>query len=289
MTPPVISTILELRKVLNARRSEGQRIGFVPTMGALHLGHASLMRAAAAESDLAVASIFVNPLQFAADEDLSDYPRDLETDAVVAAAHGVDLLFVPSVAEMFPAGAIQTEVRLARLGGKLEGAMRPTHFNGVATVVAKLLNIIGPCRAYFGEKDFQQLAIIRRMVGDLSVPAQIVGCPIIREPDGLAMSSRNMYLTPSEREAATVLRLALDAGESMVKGGASDPAAVIHAMSAVVKGEPLAQLDYATVIDPATFEIPANLDHDVRLLVAARVGRPRLIDNCGISTDKAPL
>ncbi|NNF56043.1 MAG: pantoate--beta-alanine ligase [Acidimicrobiales bacterium] len=286
MSPTVISTIAELRTELDDHRRDGRSIGFVPTMGALHAGHASLMTRARAADEIVLASIFVNPLQFAATEDLADYPRDLNSDSELAGECGVDLLFVPTVAEMYPAGTLLTEVRLPRLATKLEGLTRPTHFTGVATVVAKLLNIVGPCRAYFGEKDFQQLAIIRRMVDDLSVPVEVVGCTIVREDDGLAMSSRNVYLTPPEREAASVLRLALDAGEAIVKGGASNPEAVIAAMSAVINGEPLAQLDYATVIDPLTFEIPANLNHDVRLLVAARVGRPRLIDNCGISFEK---
>ncbi len=286
MSPTVISSIAEVRTELDDHRRQGRSVGFVPTMGALHAGHASLMAQARAATDTVIASIFVNPLQFAADEDLSGYPRDLDRDAELARDCGVDLLFVPTVEEMYPVGTPLTEVRLPRLTAKLEGAMRPSHFTGVATVVAKLFNIVGPCHAYFGEKDFQQLAIIRRMVNDLSVPVEVVGCPIIREADGLAMSSRNVYLSPPQREAASVLRLALDAGEAIVKGGATDPGAVIAAMAAVINGEPLAQLDYATVIDPLTFEIPANLNHDVRLLVAARVGRPRLIDNCGISFEK---
>ncbi len=286
MSPAVISTIAELRTDLDDRRRSGHSIGFVPTMGALHAGHGSLMMKARATNDTVLASIFVNPLQFAAGEDLSDYPRDLDRDTELAQASGVDLLFVPTGEEMYPAGRPLTEVRLPRLATKLEGTMRPSHFTGVATVVAKLFNIVGPCHAYFGEKDFQQLAIIRRIVDDLSVPVEVVGCPIIREPDGLAMSSRNIYLTSPQREAASVLRLALDAGEAIVKGGASKTEEVVAAMSAVINGEPLAQLDYATVIDPLTFEIPPNLNHDVRLLVAARVGRPRLIDNCGISSEK---
>ncbi len=286
MSPAVISTIAELRTELDDHRRRGRSVGFVPTMGSLHAGHASLMTQARAATDTVIASIFVNPLQFSAGEDLSDYPRDLDRDTELARDCGVDLLFVPTVEEMYPAGTLLTEVRLPHLAAKLEGATRPSHFTGVATVVAKLFNIVGPCLAHFGQKDFQQLAIIRRMVSDLSVPVEIVGCPIIREADGLAMSSRNIYLTPSQREAASVLRLALDAGEAIIKGGATDPGAVITAMSAVINGEPLAQLDYATVVDPLTLEIPANLNHDVRLLVAAQVGRPRLIDNCGISFEK---
>lgn len=276
-----IGTIAELRTRLDHERASGTSIGFVPTMGYLHDGHASLMRAAAADNDLVVSSIFVNPLQFAADEDLDDYPRDLARDTALAAANGVGLLFVPSVDEMYPRGPVATVVAVPPLAARWEGATRPTHFSGVATVVAKLFSIVGPCRAYFGEKDYQQLQIIRRMVDDLSMPIDVRGCPIVREGDGLAMSSRNSYLTPDQRAAAPVLRRALDAGITAVDGGTIDPAEVVAVMTATVELEPLATLDYAAVVDPATLDTPERIDGEVRLLIAAQVGRPRLIDNAG--------
>lgn len=283
MTIETLTTIAQLRLVLNAARSQGSDVGFVPTMGFLHDGHASLMRAASADNDLVVASIFVNPLQFAPDEDLEDYPRDIERDTALAEAAGVAILFIPNVAEMYRFGPVLTTVSVDQLGARYEGATRPNHFSGMATVVSKLFNIVGPCRAYFGEKDYQQLAIIRRMVADLSIPVEVVGCPIVREPDGLAMSSRNTYLDQTQRQAATVLRRALDAGVSAIDSGERSRLAVEAAMLDILASEPLVTADYAAVVDAANFEVPATLVHDVRLLVAAQVGRPRLLDNCGVS------
>ena len=283
--PTIVTTITGLRADLGERRRSGQQIGFVPTMGYLHDGHGSLMRAAADDNDATVASIFVNPLQFGAGEDLDSYPRDLERDAAVAAANGVDLLFTPTVEEMYPKGPVLTSVTVAGLSERWDGASRPTHFAGVATVVSKLFNIVGPCRAYFGEKDYQQLAVIRRMTADLSIPVEVIGCPIVREPDGLAMSSRNVYLDPAQRAAATVLRRALDAGEAAVAAGASDPADVDASMAAVMGAEPLAELDYAAAVDPDTLTQPERLGPRVRLLIAARVGATRLIDNAGVEIE----
>lgn len=255
----VHDTIAGFRKALDAARAEGQVVGLVPTMGYLHDGHVSLMRAARADCDVVAATIFVNPLQFAPDEDLDAYPRDLDRDRRLAEGAGVAHLFTPSVEEMYPdRHPMLTTVSVAELGEGCEGASRPTHFDGVATVVAKLFNVAGPCRAYFGEKDWQQLQIIRRMATDLDFPVEIVGCPIVREADGLAMSSRNVYLDPDQRRAATVLHRALLAGQV-----SDDPE---PAMAGVVAGEPLADLDYAT----------ATAD---RLLIAARFGATRLIDN----------
>jgi pantoate--beta-alanine ligase len=253
-------TIAGFRKALDAERAAGRTVGLVPTMGYLHDGHASLMRRAAAECDVVAATIFVNPLQFAATEDLSTYPRDLEGDTRLAEASGVAHLFTPSEAEMYPDGrdGVLTNVHVAGPSEGLEGASRPTHFDGVATVVAKLFAIAGACRAYFGEKDWQQLLVVRRMVQDLSLPVDVVGCPIVREDDGLAMSSRNVHLGPEQRRAATVLHRALLAGRD-----ATDPE---EAMRRVVATEPLADLDYAAV-------------RDGRLLIAARFGSTRLIDN----------
>jgi pantoate--beta-alanine ligase len=275
-----LTTIAALRDRLDAARAAGQRVGFVPTMGYLHDGHASLMDAARADSDVVVTSIFVNPLQFGPSEDLDAYPRDLSRDTALAERHGVDILFVPATAEMYPT-AIRTTVSVAGVSEPLEGRSRPTHFAGVATVVAKLFAIVGPCRAYFGEKDFQQLAVIRQMVHDLSIPVEVVGCPTVREPDGLAMSSRNAYLTPAERAAAPVVHRALEAGRALVEAGERDPAAVRAAMAAVVEAEPLADLDYAEVVDARTFDVPDRLAGGLRLLAAVRFGSARLIDNVG--------
>lgn len=278
-----IETIAALRAELDAARAAGRRIGFVPTMGYLHDGHVSLMRAAVADCDVTVASIFVNPLQFGAGEDLESYPRDLPRDAALAGEAGVDLLFTPTVEEMYPFGPVLTTVSVAGLSAGMEGASRPTHFAGVATVVAKLFAIVGACRAYFGEKDFQQLAVVRRMAADLSFPVEVVGCPIVREADGLAMSSRNVYLTPDERAAATVLHRALLAGAAAVAEGVRSGDAVAAVMGSLVRSEPLAELDYAEVVDPVTLEPQAHLEGEVRLLVAARLGTPRLLDNLGVS------
>ncbi|MDG2113386.1 MAG: pantoate--beta-alanine ligase [Actinomycetota bacterium] len=284
MTLEQVDTISELRVLLDERRRAGSSVGFVPTMGYLHDGHVSLMSAARAETDVVVASVFVNPLQFAANEDLAGYPRDLERDATLADGAGVDLLFTPSVEEMYPR-PVATAVSLPELSQTWEGATRPTHFDGMATVVSKLFNIVGPCHAYFGEKDYQQLQIIRRMVADLSIPVEVRGCPIVRESDGLAMSSRNTYLDADQRGAAPVLRGALDAGLALLRSGERDALVVIDAMAAVVQGEPLAQLDYAAAVDAATLVVPKRLQGEVRLLIAAQVGRPRLLDNDGLTLD----
>ena len=281
----IVDTIAAFRSRLDAARAEGRRVGFVPTMGYLHDGHRSLMVAAARDADVVAVSIFVNPLQFAANEDLASYPRDLERDAELCRGAGVDLILAPSVEEMYPDGAVATTVGVPALAGHMEGASRPTHFAGVATVVAKLFNLVGPCSAYFGEKDFQQLAIVRRMARDLSFPVEVVGCPIVREPDGLAMSSRNVYLDPDEREAAVVLHRSLQAGTAAVLAGERSADAVRRLVADVVGAEPLAHLDYAEVVDPGSLEpLHGELEPGtaVRLLVAARLGRPRLLDNVGV-------
>jgi len=277
-----IATIAELRDVLDAERASGRSVGFVPTMGYLHDGHASLMRAARAETDVVVVSIFVNPLQFGPTEDLAAYPRDLERDLALAAEAGVDLVFTPSVDEMYPRPVL-TSVSVAEVSAPLEGAARPTHFAGVATVVAKLFAIVGPCRAYFGAKDFQQVAVVRRMASDLSLPVEVVACPTRRELDGLAMSSRNVYLTPDERAAAPVVYTALRAGVAAITAGERDPAAVRDLMARIISAEPLAQLDYAEVVDADSFTVPDPLGGNLRLLAAVRFGRARLIDNVGVT------
>jgi pantoate--beta-alanine ligase len=277
-----IATIAGLRAELDGRRAIGRTVGFVPTMGHLHDGHASLMRAARADTHVVVASIFVNPLQFGAGEDLDAYPRDLARDTELAAAAGVDVLFTPTVDEMYPRPVLTT-VSVARVSERFEGAARPTHLAGVATVVAKLFAIVGPCRAYFGAKDFQQIAVVRRMAQDLSFPVEVVACPTQRERDGLAMSSRNVYLSPDERAAAPVVHKALRAGMAAITAGERDPAAVRDLMAQIIEAEPLAELDYAEVVDADSLTVPEPLVGNLRLLAAVRFGRARLIDNVGVT------
>lgn len=281
-----VQTIAELRKHLDRSRNTGWRVGLVPTMGALHDGHASLIRAAAEAGEAVVTTIFVNPLQFAPTEDLAAYPRDLEADAALAETAGARYLFTPSVEEMYPFGPrnVLTNVSVSQLSATLDGAARPGHFDGVATVVAKLFAIAGTCRAYFGEKDFQQLAIVRRMAADLSFPVEIIGCPTARESHGLAMSSRNRYLTADERVRAAVIHRALQAGVSLVVSGESSVEAVVAAMRSVLAGEPALALDYAALVDPLTLEVPAIVTGTMRLLIAGRLGKARLIDNIGATS-----
>jgi pantoate--beta-alanine ligase len=256
-------------------------------MGYLHAGHESLMVRAARECDVVAATIFVNPLQFGANEDLATYPRDLERDAALAEAAGVDILFVPTLEEMYPEPVLTT-VSVAVVSEPLEGRSRPTHFAGVATVVAKLFAIAGPCRAYFGEKDYQQLAVIRRMARDLSFPVEVVGCETVREDDGLALSSRNAYLTPAERAAAPVLNRALRAGAAAIEAGERDADAVRRLLRETIAAEPAVCVDYAEVVDAATLERLDPLAGEVRLLVAAKLGKARLIDNVGATAPAAP-
>ena len=275
----IVDTIDGLRARL-AQRSGS--VGFVPTMGYLHDGHVSLMASARAAHDTVVASIFVNPLQFAPTEDLSAYPRDPGGDAAKAVTAGVDLLFCPTVQEMYPE-PMATVVQVEGISAPMEGASRPTHFAGVATVVAKLLSIVGPCSAYFGEKDFQQLAVIRRMVSDLSMPVVVVGGATVREPDGLARSSRNVNLSPAERAVASVLHDALLAGAALIAGGETDADVVRAAMRNSVDAEPLAALDYVEVADVMTLRPQAICSPSTsRLFGAVRFARARLIDNVGI-------
>ena len=282
-----VSTIPELHRHLDAARAVGRTVGLVPTMGYLHAGHESLMVRASAECDDVVATIFVNPLQFAPDEDLDAYPRDLEGDTALATRAGVDWLFVPSVEEMYPR-PVATTVSVAGVSAAMEGASRPTHFDGVATVVAKLFNIVGPCHAYFGEKDFQQLAVIRRMVSDLSAPVVVVGCPTLREDDGLAKSSRNVYLSADERVAAPVLNRALRLGAEMIAAGETDADVVRAAMAAEIATQPYGALDYVEVADADTLEPQQVCGPSSRLVGAVRFGRARLIDNIGVGNVAQP-
>jgi len=278
----VVTTIAEVRAATDRARATGRSVGFVPTMGYLHEGHVSLMAAARRTDDLVVASVFVNPLQFGAGEDLAAYPRDLDRDVTLAEGAGVDLVFAPPVEEMYPRPLLTT-VAVAEITDRFEGASRPTHFAGVATVVAKLFAIVGPCRAYFGEKDWQQVCVVRRMAADLSLPVDVVACPTDREPDGLARSSRNVYLSVEERAAAPVLHRALRQGAARVEAGERDPAAVEAVMAAMVAAEPLVDLDYVAAVEADTLASPERLAGEIRLLVAARVGRPRLLDNVGLT------
>jgi pantoate--beta-alanine ligase len=273
-----VASSAELRAATDAARQGGAGVGFVPTMGALHAGHRSLLAAARAGNDLVVASVFVNPLQFGPAEDLAAYPRDRAADLAVLEAEGVDLAFQPPDVEMWPA---PPDVRLAvgSLAERLEGLVRPGHLDGVATVVAKLLHLVGPSRAYFGQKDAQQLAVVRRMVADLAFPNQIVACPTVREPDGLAVSSRNAYLSPAERRRATALSRALQAGRAVFEAGGRDPAAVEAAARDLLEDATGVEPDYVALVDPVTFEPVKQAEPGQVLATAARVGRTRLIDN----------
>jgi pantoate--beta-alanine ligase len=252
-------------------------------MGFFHEGHLSLMRRAREERDTVLVSIFVNPLQFGPQEDLASYPRDLDRDVAMAEAEGVDVVFAPEVEEMFPHGRPEVTVDPAPLGDRLEGASRPGHFRGVTTVVAKLFQLVGPCRAYFGEKDAQQLAIIRKMVRDLGFPQDVVACPTVREPDGVAMSSRNTYLSDEERKAARCLYRGLQAAADLAQEGERIAGRLREELAARVTEEPLATLDYAAVVDEESFEEVEQLGGPARALVAARIGPARLIDNMLLS------
>ena len=272
-----IRTIRELREHLRAQRTAGRTIGLVPTMGAFHAGHVSLMQQARAATDVVVVSLFVNPTQFAPTEDLSAYPRDEARDAELAAAAGVDVLFAPAADEIYPDG-FQTAVTVGALAQPLEGAQRPGHFDGVATVVTKLLNIVGPQVAYFGQKDAQQALIVRRVVRDLDIPVAIEVCPTVREPDGLAMSSRNAYLAPAERERAIALRRALDAAEQAVASGERDAIAV--AATARDAMTPFGvEPEYLALVAADSLTPVDQIDGEILVALAARVGRARLIDN----------
>ncbi len=284
----LIEEIRDLRAQLDAVRRQGRTVGFVPTMGAFHDGHRSLMRAARANHDTVVVSLFVNPLQFGPAEDLGRYPKDLAADVAAAAAEGVDIVFAPPVEEMYPGFPAPplTTVSVGGLTDGLCGSARPGHFDGVATVVAKLFAIIGPSTAYFGKKDAQQLAVVRRMTADLCLPVEIVGCPLVREPDGLAMSSRNRNLSPAQREAATVIHRGLQTGaELVVGGGERDAARLRRVVANVLTTEELVRLEYAEVVAADTLAPLEVLDGEVLVAVAARVGDVRLIDNMTIRVD----
>ncbi len=284
-----VSTIAELRAALAEHRRAGRSIGLVPTMGYLHVGHMELMHRSRSENDVVVASIFVNPLQFGPSEDLARYPRDLARDQRLLEESGVDFLFAPGVSDMYPR-PMETVVDLPKLGSELEGAVRPGHFAGVATVVTKLFNIVQPDRAYFGEKDFQQLQIIRRMVEDLAQPVAVVAVPTVREADGLACSSRNVYLTAEERRAAAIVPKALEEAERLIATGLTDPAAVEKGVTEFLSSEPLARPEVVALRDPETLEpIGVIADKSVLLLLFVRFGTTKLLDNRVIAPKSARL
>ena len=274
----ICNSVEEMRAALRHAKGSTQRIGFVATMGALHDGHLSLVRAAKAQADVVVASIFVNPTQFGPNEDFSRYPRTFESDCQMLNQEGVDLLFAPSVEDMYPTGAV-TYVTVEDLSERLCGKSRPGHFRGVTTVVSKLFNIIGPDLAFFGQKDAAQAAIIRRMVRDLNFPVKVVVSPIVREPDGLAMSSRNAYLDAGQRKSALVLSRALSRVKAAFDKGEQTAAKLIDVGIRVLKSEPGAQLDYLEIVDPETLEPVEFVRGSALVAVAAFVGTTRLIDN----------
>lgn len=273
-----IPTIAEMKAACRHVTRSGQTLGFVPTMGALHEGHLSLVRAAKARCNFTAVSIFVNPLQFAPTEDLAKYPRPLERDAAMLEQLGVDLLFLPTPDEMYPAGA-QTYVLVDELSNKLDGASRPGHFRGVATVVTKLFEIVRPGCAFFGQKDAAQVAVLRKLVNDLDMDVEIVVCPIVREHDGLAMSSRNVYLTPEQREQALVLHRSLMRVQTLADQGERNAAKLIEAGKQVIAEEPAARLDYFAIVDPNTLDPVADITRGALVAVAAYFGTTRLIDN----------
>lgn len=275
----IIKTIAELRARLAKSRRDGKSIGLVPTMGYLHVGHMELVSRAKSENDVTVVSIFVNPLQFGANEDLAKYPRNLGRDSAMLEAANVDIVFAPDVDDMYPR-PMQTVVDVPKLGSELEGAVRPGHFAGVATVVTKLFNIVQPDAAYFGEKDYQQVAIIRRMVEDLAQPVRVVSVPTVRETDGLACSSRNVYLSKEERTAAAIVPKAFAEAERLILEGADDPAALDAAIRAFIETERLAVPEVVAVRDPETLEpLTSVKGRPVLVALFVRIGTTRLLDN----------
>lgn len=275
----IATTIAEVRAQVAAWKKEGLTVGLVPTMGYLHEGHASLVDEAVRRCDRVVASVFVNPTQFGPQEDLEAYPRDFDRDCALLEAHGCHLVFHPTVEEMYPAGAATYVEIHSEMPKQLCGKSRPIHFRGVCTVVSKLFNIVTPDTAFFGQKDAQQLAILRRMVRDLSYGIELVGCPIVREADGLAKSSRNTYLSAEERQAALVLSQAVFLGQKLVQEGERAAARLVAAMSAHIAAQPLARIDYVEAVDGVTMEPVETLRGTVLVAMAVYIGKTRLIDN----------
>jgi len=275
----VIREAESYRERMNSVRADGSSVGLVPTMGAFHAGHRSLMERARKENDLLAVSIFVNPLQFGPSEDFERYPRDEAKDLAEAEALGTDVAFVPSTEEMLGTGELEVTVDPGPLGDRYEGASRPGHFRGVLTLVARLLGLTGPSRAYFGEKDVQQLFLIRRLVRDLAIDTDVVASPTVREPGGLALSSRNAYLSDHERDVAGVLFESLADAAERVRAGERDPALLVAEVARTIASHEEARLDYAAIIDEETFDEVRELTRPARVLVAARIGSTRLIDN----------
>ena len=274
----VVSTVKEVRDIVAEWRKEGKTVGFVPTMGYLHEGHGSLISKAVEQNDKAVVSIFVNPMQFGPTEDLESYPRDLEKDSKFCESLGADLIFHPEPEEMYHEG-FSSFVDMTVLTEELCGLSRPVHFRGVCTVVSKLFNIVQPDRAYFGQKDAQQLAVIKHMVDDLNMNVEVIGCPIIREEDGLAKSSRNTYLNGEERQAALVLNRSLKAGKALVDAGETRACVIKSAITAEIEKEPLARIDYVDVVDFDTITPVEKLEGSILVAIAVYIGKTRLIDN----------
>ncbi|MCK8824893.1 pantoate--beta-alanine ligase [Fuchsiella alkaliacetigena] len=274
----VCRQINEVREFVKEQKREGQEVGFVPTMGYLHQGHLSLMKEARKDNDIVVVSIFVNPTQFEPDEDYEEYPRDLERDLKLAAEVGVDLVFAPEVEEVYSTQSLTT-VQVADLSDRLCGESRPNHFTGVCTIVSKLFNIVGPDRAYFGQKDAQQVLIIKRLVKDLNFEIEIVTVPIAREKDGLAISSRNKYLNESEREAALVLYNSLQLAKKLIIAGEKNAEIIKTKIVERIKGEPLAELDYVEIVDQNTLASLSEVKNKVLIALAVYIGQTRLIDN----------
>lgn len=274
----VVHTIKEVREQVKAWRAQGLTVGFVPTMGYLHEGHQSLIARSVAENDRTVVSVFVNPMQFAPTEDLESYPRDLEADTSLCDATGADLIFNPEPEEMYTEGFCSF-VDMNGPTAELCGKSRPIHFRGVCTVVSKLFHIVTPDKAYFGQKDAQQLAVIKRMVTDLNIPVEIVGCPIIREKDGLAKSSRNTYLNEEERKAALILSKTIYMGQELVKGGMTDAKELIRAMKENIGTEPLARIDYVEAVNFDDISVTDTITDNTLVAMAVYIGKTRLIDN----------
>lgn len=279
LTPKLVTSVGQLRCEIDAARRDGKKIGFVPTMGALHEGHLSLARAALGECDYVVVSIFVNPTQFGPNEDLAKYPRTLDDDMALLGTCCTDLVFAPSDTEMYPPG-YATSVEVGAVAEPLEGVCRPGHFCGVATVVLKLFNMVQPDVAYFGQKDYQQTAVLRRMVTDLDVPVSLRICPIVREPDGLALSSRNRYLSPAARERALVLSKSLQLAESLVAQNHRDAGQIAARMRDVIQTAEDAQIDYIALVDPDTLQPVETITGRTLAALAVKIENTRLIDNC---------
>ncbi len=274
----VVKTIKEVREQVGAWKKEGFSIGFVPTMGYLHEGHQSLIRKSAEQNDRTVVSVFVNPIQFGPNEDLEAYPRDLERDKAAVEEAGGDLIFNPEPSEMYP-NHFTSFIDTTETTELLCGAVRPIHFRGVCTVVGKLFNIVLPDRAYFGQKDAQQLATIRRFVRDLNFPVEVIACPIVRESDGLAKSSRNTYLNPAERQAAVILSKSLNLGREAIEQGERDAKKVIAVITASLQSEPLARIDYVEVVDFENIQRVERIEGETLVAIAVYIGKTRLIDN----------